>query len=584
MNSQTKTPDFDKAINAILDKLEPHQRKCRQCRKDFKVYREDIAFYRKMMVPPPTLCPDCRMQRRMGFYNNVLKFYKKECSVHPGEKVISTFYPESPYKIFDSEYWWSINWGGEEYGRDYDSSKLFFEQFRDLNLTVPHSAITHYWKGVVNSPYTIAIINAKNCYLSALANYIENVHYSYWAIYSKDCLDSLNFARCENCYELTNCSFCYDCQFCEDCDNCIGSLFLRDCKNCFNCFACVNLRHKSYCFFNEQLTKEEYERKIKEINLGDREVLEEYGKKFREFAKKSLRRNLFVDRKNTNCFGDLLEQAKNCYLVFRGDYGVENLRYCADVSFNIKDSMDLWDVAPNVNLSYELVECFNSSLVKFSYFIRDGLNLEYCLECFNCRNCFGCIGLRHKQFHIFNKPYLEDDYWQKLNEIKIKMLENNEYGEFFPLSMSLYPYNNSYAVVEFPLNKEQVLKNGWQWYDEPHIPPDLLGLAVIEPRDLPVDIKEVKDDILDKAVVCRITGKPFRIIKPELDFYRKHNLPIPTKHPFQRMLERFRKRNPLKLWKAVCAKCGNEIYTSYFPEKQKEYKIYCENCYLKEVI
>jgi len=51
---------------------------------------------------------------------------------------------------------------------------------------------------------------------------------------------------------------------------------------------------------------------------------------------------------------------------------------------------------------------------------------------------------------------------------------------------------------------------------------------------LPSDISEIPDDILNWAVECEITKKPFRIIKQELEFYRKHSLPIPKRHPDQR--------------------------------------------------
>ncbi|MFH1838422.1 MAG: hypothetical protein ABH808_02935, partial [Candidatus Kuenenbacteria bacterium] len=191
--------------------------------------------------------------------------------------------------------------------------------------------------------------------------------------------------------------------------------------------------------------------------------------------------------------------------------------------------------------------------------------------------------LRNKSYYIFNKQYSKEKYYEFLDKIKIKMLKDKEYGEFFPLSMSLHSYNDTYAMIEFPLTKQEVLKNNWQWQDEPKISQDLLGLELIENKDVPKDIKDVPDDILKKAIVCEITNKPFRIIKPELEFYRQHNLPIPLKHPFQRILERFQKRNPSKLWKTICAKCNNEMFTSYLPEKQKELKIYCEKCYLNEV-
>lgn len=154
MALNSKTPQFDKTLGEILANLKPQQKTCKQCQGVFDIFQEDIEFYKKLRVPPPKLCPDCRKQRRFGFYNNILKFYKKECEAHKGEKVISNFSPESSYKIFDLKYWWSDKWGGEDYGRDYDFSKPFFEQFKDFNFSVPHPTLLHYEKGVFESPYT----------------------------------------------------------------------------------------------------------------------------------------------------------------------------------------------------------------------------------------------------------------------------------------------------------------------------------------------------------------------------------------------------------------------------------------------
>ncbi|MDR2641069.1 MAG: hypothetical protein LBC61_07450 [Candidatus Peribacteria bacterium] len=51
---------------------------------------------------------------------------------------------------------------------------------------------------------------------------------------------------------------------------------------------------------------------------------------------------------------------------------------------------------------------------------------------------------------------------------------------------------------------------------------------------LPDDISKVPDDVLNWAIECEVTKKLFLILKQELEFYRKHNLPIPKRHPEQR--------------------------------------------------
>ncbi len=359
-----------------------------------------------------------------------MKFYKKE-DFETKEKIISTFPSESPYKIYNIKYWWSDKWGAEDYERDYDFSRLFFEQFQKLNLDVPHPAITHYLKGVIDSPYTISILYSKNCYLATLCSCLENVHYSSWSGFCKDSMELDNVTKSQICSELISCNNCYNCHFCQECRQCIDSYFLYSCKNCQNCFGCTNLRHKSYCFFNEQFSKEEYLEKIKTINLGNREILEEYKEKFEELFKNTFRQNLNNGRQNLNCLGDQLYGAKNCFQVFRAVKGVENVRYSTDMALGIKDGMDLYIACPKVSLGYELIEIVESNNIKFSFFGHNNLEIEYCIGCYNCQNCFGCVGLRNKSCYIFNKQYLKEKYYKFLDKIKTKMLKDKEYGEFF---------------------------------------------------------------------------------------------------------------------------------------------------------
>lgn len=90
MDSQIKTLNFDEVLNKILDNLKPHQKICQQCQQVFDIFQEDIKFYKILRIPTPKLCPECRKQRRFGFYNNILKFYKKEDALTK-EKIISIF-------------------------------------------------------------------------------------------------------------------------------------------------------------------------------------------------------------------------------------------------------------------------------------------------------------------------------------------------------------------------------------------------------------------------------------------------------------------------------------------------------------
>jgi CxxC-x17-CxxC domain-containing protein len=104
---------------------------------------------------------------------------------------------------------------------------------------------------------------------------------------------------------------------------------------------------------------------------------------------------------------------------------------------------------------------------------------------------------------------------------------------------------------------------------------------IIPASKLPESITDIPDDILNRAIECEITKKPFRIISQELEFYRKHNLPIPKRHPDQRHLDRMKLRNPRKLYDRKCDKCGVDMKTTYSPERPEI--VYCEDCYNKEI-
>jgi hypothetical protein len=77
-----------------------------------------------------------------------------------------------------------------------------------------------------------------------------------------------------------------------------------------------------------------------------------------------------------------------------------------------------------------------------------------------------------------------------------------------------------------------------------------------------------------------VSWKPYRIIKQELEFYKKHNIPLPRKHPDIRHMERMKLRNPRKLFDRKCDKCWKDIKTTYSPSRPEI--VYCQECFEKE--
>ncbi|MFH1536444.1 MAG: hypothetical protein ABID45_00485, partial [Patescibacteria group bacterium] len=135
--------------------------KCKECGGDFKIRAADAAFYDKINVPVPTLCPNCREQRRMCFRN--------ERTLHLGKcdlcnkEIIRLQHPDSPLKVYCCDCWYGNDWDAAKYGRDFDFNRPFFEQFNELKKEVPRRNLHQI--DSINSEYTNKSYNNENCYL-----------------------------------------------------------------------------------------------------------------------------------------------------------------------------------------------------------------------------------------------------------------------------------------------------------------------------------------------------------------------------------------------------------------------------------
>ena len=112
---------------------------CTQCTSLFEITDEDRQFYNKVDVPNPTLCAPCRQQRR-AYYRNELNLYHRNCDA-TGDDVVTMYRPETKVIIYKPDYWWSDKWSPLDYGKQFDFSRPFFEQFHDLQLKVPRLSL-----------------------------------------------------------------------------------------------------------------------------------------------------------------------------------------------------------------------------------------------------------------------------------------------------------------------------------------------------------------------------------------------------------------------------------------------------------
>jgi len=241
-------------------------RQCQNCKSQFTIESEDFAFYEKIKVPPPTWCPECRSIRRL-VWSNAYVLHKRKCDA-PGhsETIISKFAADTDIKVYDLDFWWSDGWSPLDYGRSYDFSKPFFEQFKELLKRVPVKTLDTV--NSVNCEYCPSAIECKNGYLLVGCYRSENCLYDDTVFNSRNCVDNFSVGASENCYECVHCNKSYNLKFSIFSNECLNSSFLQWCNNCSDCFGCIGLKSKKYHIFNRPHSKGDYEKEMAKIDMA----------------------------------------------------------------------------------------------------------------------------------------------------------------------------------------------------------------------------------------------------------------------------------------------------------------------------
>ena len=363
---------------------------------------------------------------------------------------------------------------------------------------------------------------------------------------------------CPFCHTIAECDFCYDC------------------RNIRNCFGCVNVVNGQYLWFNQQLTKEDYDQRRKAFWAQPN---------FIELAKAE-RNKLILSLPHRYADIKFCEDCTGNYL-----YHSNNAHDCYE-SGELEHTISCHDSRKAINSAYSgnlifgpgfVYECQNivggATASAFCYLCADGLsNAYYSTECYGCDTIFGCVGLKRKKFTILNKQYEQPEYEALLPKIIAHMTETGEWGKFLPTYVSAFGYNESAASLYFPLTEHQAGDMGFNWSD--YAPP-LPKVEKLLTRDMHAQMPrapQMTDELVNWAIECAETGKPFQIMPMELAFYRAHNLPIPTLHPKQRLQHRLNQKNRRHLFDRACSKCGTHVKTTFAQTRAE--KIVCEPCYL----
>ncbi|MEK7545338.1 MAG: hypothetical protein AAB551_04380 [Patescibacteria group bacterium] len=551
---------------------------CIDCSTPFTITDTEIQFLQKIApefdgkkfpIPLPTSCPDCRLKRR-NVQRNEQCFYHNVSAV-TGKPLLSLYSPDTDwgkkYKIYTHEEWWSESRDDLEFGREFDFSRPFFEQYQELLHDIPYVNLIQV--GNENCPFTTGTGYCKNCYLINCSENCENCYYGKLLQTSRDILDSSYVYDSELCYECFNVRNCYNCQYLSYSQNCTDCAFSENLRGCRSCFLCTNLNNKEFYFLNEPLTKEEYQKKVAEF-LGSREGLS----KAAELLKGLREKRIYKYANVINCeasTGDFLSNCKNCTDCYDVNDS-EDSKYVT-VGVNVKDILDCSNMYLKPELSYQVLGTIGTYNVHFSLYIFSSQNVLYSQFCHTSANLFGCAGLRKKEYCILNKQYTKEEYEQLMPRILEHMQKTGEWGQFFPMSMSPFGYNETVAQDYLPMTREEALAKNYQWKD-----PDTKEYKPQTYR-APTHIRDVKDDILKETLACEKCGKNYKIILQELRRLRDISFPVPALCPDCRHVRRMSMRQPRHLYDRACMKCGVALSTPFSPERPET--VYCEKCYLE---
>ena len=553
-------------------------RKCAQTAVDFEIKKQDADFYQQISpkiagrpcsIPPPTLSPQARLIRRLSWRND-RTFFKRKCS-GSGKPFVSIYPQDVPFPVFHPDIWWGDSWNALDYGIDFSFDKPFFSQWQELLSAVPRRGIDIV--NCENSYYCNYCGDAKNCYLDIAGEGNEDCYYNLFTKYSKDCVDCTFVYNSELCYESINCYRCQDVLFSYYLENCYDCAFCFDLKGCSNCLFCSNLRHKEYHIYNEPCSKQEYNDKLKQLALERFSSLEKHAASWKEVIAQAIHRDMYIIN-SENCLGNEIVNSKNCSDAY-------NISECEDCKYlyDVLDANNCYDLNYSLykpEASYELISTLSLRYSAFSMASHYSHNIYYCDQCENSNDLFGCIGLNQQRFCILNKQYSKESYEELVPKIIEHMRKTGEWGEFFPSSMSPWGYNETVAQEYFPISKEKAEAQGFNWRDA-----SSQAAASDENYSISDSISDIDESILEQTLSCARTGKKFRLVKSELDFYRKMKLPVPRLAPDTRHLQRLSLRTPRRLYSALCRSCKMQISTPYAPVRKES--VFCEKCYLAAV-
>jgi len=186
-----------------------------------------------------------------------------------------------------------------------------------------------------------------------------------------------------------------------------------------------------------------------------------------------------------------------------------------------------------------------------------------------------------RSLHIFNKPYAEEEYWKRVDELKCAMLDRGEYGRFFPADFSMVGYQYSMGELYVGYAPSELALFGAPAFD-PTKGNVNTGTETFPSSELPDHLNDlVAEQHVGRPILDSALGRSYTMTPSELGFYQLHGLPLPREHFLTRITNLFRHANGPIPEKVSCDKCDKQIVTWKNVIFSGKRRVLCRPCYLQ---
>jgi len=534
----------------------------------FEHHELERRHYERFGFPVPEIHPIARRIQKQAYANAWDLYWTTDART--GKKILSCYDPIEHPIVYDHTYWMSTDFDARDYGRQFDFSRSFFEQYVEMVAEIPKPNLVIL--SSENVDYCNNLYHTKNSYLCFNTLGCENILYGSGVFESRDSMNFYNCGKCELCYVCVKCLNCYGLYWSEFCVDCNDSKFLSSCRDCTNCYQCANLSHKQYCIQNIQYSKEDYDRILGEIDFSSRRETEEEKKKWSTF----LQEQPLQAQQNAGCEDSTGVWLRNCKSCIQCS-SLTNAENCFWVwGNNQAENSDSSTV--DIRYATNTYGAVSSQDIAQCLWIEQSYSVLYSQYVIQSHDCFGCFGVKKIDHGIFNKNYPVIEYEQLKDRIIGHMKETGEWGQYFPVQHAPFPYEKSSAymtmVVEFD-DDPKIVENFGLRRDVSR--EDAAVYQTISASQIPDSSANVDDSLIGKIFACEETGRPYSIIKQELSFYKKYKLPLPCISWRTAIEKRYPFFYPVP-HAARCANCAVLICSYLRPDKTTR-RLLCDACF-----